>query len=102
MAVESVFDARKEKVAAEEVVYWIDWSTRGMRTGDTVATSTWTLVTSGSGLTKDNETVNAAGTITYVRVKAGNVGGPYQLRNTVVTTDSPAETLIEDLFITVK
>jgi len=95
------FDNRKKKVVAEEVVYEIDWSS-ALRTGDTITTSTWTIVTADSGLTKDNESVDGNATKTYVRVKVGTVGGPYQLRNTIVTTVTPVETLVEDLFITVE
>jgi hypothetical protein len=95
------FDNRKKKAAAEQVVYEIDWST-ALRDGDTIATSTWAFVTPSSGLTKDNEDISLAATKTYVRVKEGTVGGPYQLRNTVVTTVAPVETLVEDLFVTVE
>lgn len=102
MATEGVFDNRKTKRAAEEIVYWIDWTTRGLRAGDTIATSAWAFVGDDGDLTKDSETTNAANTIAYVRVMDGTVGGPYQLRNTITTNNSPVETLVEDLFITVE
>jgi hypothetical protein len=100
------FDNQKTKKAAESVVYEIDWRGAGnrkaLRDSDTIATSAWAFVSSGHGMTKDNEGVVGTNTVAQVRLVGGNVGGPYQLRNTITTSASPVETLVEDLFITVE
>lgn len=94
-------DNRKTKLVAEQVVYEINWS-NALRDGDVIATSNWAITGSDSALTNDNTTISADGLKTYVRLKVGTAGVVYQVRNTVVTTTSPAETLVEDLIVTVK
>lgn len=88
---------------ADKTNFKFDWSTSHLNTGVTIATSTMTIraiaPTTGTGLTKDNESIIAAAPYssrwTSLRLIAGGdtvVGHMYEVANTIVTDESPAQT----------
>lgn len=74
--------------------YSIDWSTR-LLTGDTIASSTYTLDT---GITEVSTAID--GTSTVIRISGGTLGERYKVENEVVTTDG--ETLEEVFYLAVR
>lgn len=62
--------------------YGIDWSD-DLATGETVVTSDWTIVTTGT-LTSGTE--GNTGTVTSLWLLGGTVGETYEVRNEIVTS----------------
>jgi len=95
----NTYDNRITKKASEEIVRYIDWATKALRTGDSVATSAWAEVGTNA-LTLDSAGVSS--NITYVRIIGGTVGNTYLIRNTITTSQSPVEKLEEDTYVIVE
>lgn len=71
------------KAPADVMDVVIDWSATGigvLPTGDTIASSTWTV---DAGITKGTTTNTTTSTTCWV--SGGTVGGNYLLTNTIVT-----------------
>lgn len=76
-------------------IYTIDWSD-WLATGDSIATSVWTLP---SGLT--NVTDSSTSTTTAIKISGGVAHASYTLTNTVTTSVS-TETRVETFVLKVK
>lgn len=61
--------------------YSVDWS-NWLPTGDTIATSTWTIP---AGLTKDSQ--SATTTVAVVWLSGGTAGTDYEIINRIVTAE---------------
>lgn len=88
------------KDASDVKVYEFDWGTRHLETGVTIATSAFavaavrpstatvpTITDAESGLG-----IQSGSRTTKVKVTGGTSGALYELSNTVVTNESPAQT----------
>ena len=77
-------------------VYVFDWDADHLASGVTIGTSTWTITpltpAGDTGLTKDQPSILAGSRKTQIRLSAGTLGALYQLDNTIVTSESPAQT----------
>ena len=73
-----------------------DWDADNLATSVTIVTSTFTITAvrpaADTALTKDNASILSGTRKTQVRVSAGTVGALYELTNTIVTNESPAQT----------
>lgn len=73
-----------------------DWDASSLATDVTITTSTWTITairpSSDTALTKDNPSILSGSRKTQVRLSAGTNGALYELTNTIVTNESPAQT----------
>ena len=97
-----------EKDTAEARVVQFDWDTDGnLATAVTITTSTFTIAVlrptseAVSGLLKDNPSILSGTRKTQVRLTAGTLGSRYQLTNTIVTSESPAQTKEKSVFVDV-
>jgi hypothetical protein len=76
-----------------------DWDTKALDTSVEISSQSWTITAvlqnGTTALTKDNESVLAGNRTTQVRLIATTAtdGDMYTLLNTVVTNESPAQTL---------
>lgn len=98
-----------QKDPSDISVYTFDWDAEHLATGVSISTSTWTLTgLSGdittSPVTKDQASILSGNRKTQIRLSAGTAGSKWQLTNTIVTDESPAQTkersikvLIQDL-----
>ena len=77
------------------VVLW-DWDTNCLADGVTITDSSFTITTippvGDTDLTYDNDAVLSGSRTTQLRLLGGTVGCKYNLKNTVVTSESPAQT----------
>jgi len=85
------------KDPADVKVYTVDWSELNLATAVTIITSTWTVTaiapsTTDTALTADQTTILVGARKTQVRLTAGTLGQRYLVANTVVTSESPAQT----------
>jgi hypothetical protein len=85
------------KDPSDERIFQFDWDTdAGVPVGATISSSVFTITTirptGDTALTKDNESVLAGLRKTQLRIKAGTVGGLYEVANKVVTNETPAQT----------
>lgn len=84
------------KDPGDSSVYVFDWDARHLATGATITTSTFALSAikpSDATLpTKDNPSILSDNRRTQVRVIGGTLGATYELTNTIVTNESPAQT----------
>lgn len=78
----------------EVLDYVLDWSDR-LDTGDTISTSTWSIVTSSPALVIDSESETT--TTATVWLSAGTVDVDYELLNRVVT--AAGRTMDQTVFI---
>lgn len=79
------------KAAAEVLIYEIDW-TSWLPTSVLIASSAWAIRTGDSVLTKDSPVLAESGLTTSIRLSAGTAGKTYELVNTIVTAEVPAQT----------
>lgn len=74
-----------------------DWDAENLAANVTIASSAWAITAirpsqSNTALTKDQPSILAGTRKTQIRVSAGTVGQSYDLTNTIVTSESPAQT----------
>jgi hypothetical protein len=73
-----------------------DWDASHLTNGVTITTSTFTITalkpTADTALTKDQPSILSGSRKTQIRVAAGTLGALYRLDNTIVTSESPAQT----------
>lgn len=86
---------------AESLIYTFDWSD-WLVGAATISTSTFTISGPDSALTKDNPSIVSGSTSTQVRVIGGTVGKTYTLTNTVVTSESPAQTGERSVYLAIR
>ena len=82
---------------AESRVIQFDWDAENLAAAVTISTSTFTITAiqqAGTILTKDNPSILSGTRKTQVRLIAttASVGDLYELANTIVTSESPAQT----------
>jgi hypothetical protein len=84
----------KDPSAVSVLVF--DWGAEHLATGVGISTSTFTITalkpTSDTALTKDQPSIVSGNRKTQIRIAAGTLGALYQLDNTIVTNESPAQT----------
>ena len=85
------------KDPAETLDYDIDWSQR-LLTGDTIVSSSWAAMASGSSLTINSNSFTT--TLTKIWLSGGVLGQKYRLTNTVVTANG--DTMVESVSILIK
>src|SRR5688572_26378073 len=94
------------KDPADIKTYVFDWDAAHLATGVTISTSTFTLTTlrptGDTALTKDQPSILSGSRKTQIRLTGGTLGGYYKLDNTIVTNESPAQTIERSVFITVE
>jgi Na+-translocating ferredoxin:NAD+ oxidoreductase RnfC subunit len=89
-------------------VIQFDWDDEALPAGVTITTSTFTIsVIRQSGvtaLTKDNPTIVSGSRKTQVRLLAttATAGDKYRLMNTIVTNESPAQTIERQITVLVQ
>ncbi len=84
------------KDPAESKVYEFDWDTSSLATSVTIVTSTFTITAlkpaNDTALTKDTPTIMAGSRTTQIRLIGGTLGARYEIANTIVTNETPAQT----------
>jgi hypothetical protein len=94
------------KDASESLLYVFDWDAANLGTSVTISTSTFTITairpSGDTALTKDNPSILSGSRKTQVRVIGGTTGALYQLDNTIVTSESPAQTKERRVFIKIE
>lgn len=65
--------------------YAVDWSAWLTAENDTVSSSSWSVETAGSGLTIDSSSFNSTTKKATAFLSGGNEGGPYRVRNRIIT-----------------
>ncbi len=77
-------------------VYEFDWDTSSLAALVTIVTNTFTITaikpSGDTALTMDNPTILAGSRTTQIRLKGGTLGARYEIANTIVTNESPAQT----------
>ncbi len=89
------------KDPADERVIQFSWT---LTQGATITTSSFTVTairpsTSDTALTVDQENTPSNG---YVRVNGGTVGQLYEVANTIVTDETPAQTFERSIYVQVE
>ena len=83
------------KDPADVRVFVFDWSDN-LATAVTIVTSTMTITairpSTDTALTKDNAGILTGSRSTSVRLAAGTLGALYEVANTIVTSETPAQT----------
>jgi hypothetical protein len=73
-----------------------DWDASHLASGVTITTSTFTITalkpSADTALTKDQPSILSGSRKTQIRLAAGTLGALYRLDNTIVTSESPAQT----------
>jgi len=77
--------------------YTFDFDAVNLATAVTIVTSTWTITavypsTTDTVLTKDQPSILTGGRKTQIRLSAGTVGQMYDVTDTIVTSETPAQT----------
>jgi hypothetical protein len=89
-------------------VIQVDWDTEALTSGVSISTSTFTIGTvkqnGATILTKDNPSIVSGNRKTQVRLDAttATAGDKYTLSNTVVTNESPAQTIERQIEIRIE
>ncbi len=82
----------------ESKVYLFDWDTSNLAALVTIVTSTFVITAlkpaTDTALTKDNAAINAGSRTTQVRLLGGTIGARYEIENTIVTNETPAQTKV--------
>lgn len=73
------------------LLYEMDW-TNWLPSGETIATSSWTIAGSDSALTQDNNSILTGSKKTRVRLTAGTFGVRYTVTNRITTSGTPSQT----------
>lgn len=73
---------------------------RVLPAGVVIQSSTWTVTP--SGLSTDNRSIGANGRSTTARLTGGVAGTTYQVRNLIVTNESPPQQWYRSFFVKVK
>ena len=85
------------KDPADIRTYIVDWDARHLATSVTIVTSVWTITairpSADTALTKDQDSILAGTRKTQIRLSAGTLGAIYQVTNTIVTNETPAQTI---------
>jgi hypothetical protein len=73
-------------------VFVMDWDQEQLATGVTISSSAWAITGRDALLTKDQESTLAGGRKTQLRLSGGTLGYKYTVTNTIVTSETPAQT----------
>jgi hypothetical protein len=93
---------------SDKRVIQFDWDAEGLPTGASISTSTFTIATvkqnGATILTKDNPSVVTGNRKTQVRLDAttATAGDKYSLSNSIVTDESPAQTIEREISILIQ
>ena len=92
-----------EKVQAALQVYRFTWGSRHLSATATIAQSTWTIAAieppNDVSLVSDQAAIESGDQTTRVRLSGGRLGGIYKVTNTIVTNETPAQTLLAHVIV---
>ena len=74
-------------------VFVVDWGQQRLATAVTIDTSTWTVTGADATLVDDEASILSGSRKTQIRLTGGTLHKLYTVTNTIVTNESPAQTL---------
>ena len=85
------------KDPADVKVYTFDWDAENLAAAATIVSSLWTIAAikpskTDAALTKDQESILSGSRKTALRLTGGTLGQVYEVTNTIVTSETPAQT----------
>lgn len=84
------------KDPSDELVITFDWDAENLAVGVLIQSHAFTITTirptGDTALTKDSESLLSGSRKTQLRLKAGTVGGLYEVADKITTNESPTQT----------